>query len=229
MVDGRVVCRSSRDQQTFDKLAEQMTSIARLGEELETTSIINSLKEVMDAQDEKLGEDIAGIKALQETVLKTDVIEHLRTAVETLVSEMIDELVKEQVELLLPQHVPQALVAELQSHKLELAEVERNLHNSESRRLNAQIRTSGLDDPLSTIYKNDGTASRHFPENLQALLGMDDKFIKAMMRDYQLADISDSREKNTNRLMQFFGISYQLVPARAGGNVLVQISSSRVM
>ncbi|KZT65401.1 hypothetical protein DAEQUDRAFT_526920 [Daedalea quercina L-15889] len=167
---------------------------------------------MMDIQDEKLDRDMQGIKALQEEVLKKDVIEHLKAVVERDVSDLIDTLVQEQVEAVLQaEHLRPELLTELRRHEQELSEVERALHNSESRRANAQIRTADLQRRLYTIRKRDGTVSLHFPENIHALLGMDGEAVKALMREYGLDKPSDSRDRNLNSLMQFLGLSYQLV------------------
>ncbi|EPS96643.1 hypothetical protein FOMPIDRAFT_52894, partial [Fomitopsis schrenkii] len=131
--------------------------------------------------------------------------------VEKDVSGLIDRLVQDQVKELLPEHVKPELIEELERHKRELADVERDLHNSESRRINAQIRTSGLGDQLAVVLRHDGTKSPHFPKDLQSLLGMDDRTVKALMHEYRLVNASESRERNVNCLMQHFGISYQLV------------------
>lgn len=51
-------------------------------------------------------------------------------AVEKDVSDLIDQLVKDQVATLLPEHIKPELIQELERHERELAEVERDLHNS---------------------------------------------------------------------------------------------------
>ena len=50
--------------------------------------------------------------------------------VEKDVSDLIDQLVKDQVAALLPEHIKPELIQELERHERELAEVERDLHNS---------------------------------------------------------------------------------------------------
>lgn len=51
-------------------------------------------------------------------------------AVEKDVSDLIDQIVEDQVVKLLPQHIKPELMQELKRHERELAEVERELHNS---------------------------------------------------------------------------------------------------
>lgn len=43
----------------------------------------------------------------------------------------------------------------------------------ESRRFNAQLRTSRMTDPLHTIYKKDGSVSDGFPKDLGGLFQLD--------------------------------------------------------
>ncbi|KAH9833467.1 uncharacterized protein C8Q71DRAFT_773607 [Rhodofomes roseus] len=210
----------------FGEFAQQITKLSQLGAELETAEIVNRLRKMMDVEDERLEKEIEGIKVLQDEVIKKDVIEHLKIAVENDVSDLIDQLVAEQVTILLPDHIPSALLDELARHKRELDEVEVDLHNSESRLANAQIRTSDLTEQLRTIQRADKTVSQHFPADLQGLIAMDDASVKSLMRYYALSDISDSQDRNLNRLMLFLGLSYQLVPTSAGGNVLAKISPS---
>ncbi|TFY57456.1 hypothetical protein EVJ58_g7010 [Rhodofomes roseus] len=202
---------SAPAEKAFGEFAQQITKLSQLGAELETAEIVNRLRKMMDVEDERLEKEIEGIKVLQDEVIKKDVIEHLKIAVENDVSDLIDQLVAEQVTILLPDHIPSALLDELARHKRELDEVEVDLHNSESRLANAQIRTSDLTEQLRTIQRADKTVSQHFPADLQGLIAMDDASVKSLMRYYALSDISDSQDRNLNRLMLFLGLSYQLV------------------
>ncbi|KAI0728886.1 hypothetical protein C8Q72DRAFT_832493 [Fomitopsis betulina] len=212
-------------------LAEQIAQIAQLDEQLDTAETIHRLNELMDAQDKRLERDIEEVRALHTQVLEKDVIEHLRSTIEKDVSDLIDQLVQDQVKVLLLEHVKPELINELESHKRELAEVERDLHNSESRRKNAQIRTSQLDVKLAVILRHDGTKSPHYPRDLQSLLGTDGQTVKTLMNDYRLQPVnaSGSRDKSLNCLMQHFGISYQLVPTSGGSSILTKISAPKIL
>jgi len=46
---------------------------------------------------------------------------------------------------------------------------------------------------------------------------------RELVEEYELPDVSDNREKNLNRFMQFCGVSYQLVPTASGSYVLAKV------
>lgn len=85
------------------------------------------------------------------------------------------------------------------------------MSHSESRRSNAALRSNHEDDALQTIYKADGSVPDNYPPNLKTLFAMDAATSRALMMEYGMHDCSESRERNLNRLMQFFGVRYQMV------------------
>jgi hypothetical protein len=105
----------------------------------------------------------------------------------------IDELVKVQVAKDLDQYIPKTLQDELAERKLQLEEVQRALHNSrvliscflpilqftnncsESRRANAELRSSDTGSCLHTIYPPKGVVSALFPRTLRELFALDGK------------------------------------------------------
>ncbi|KAH9949262.1 hypothetical protein B0H21DRAFT_145688 [Amylocystis lapponica] len=198
---------------TFDALGEQTMQMIQLGGELETAQYVKSVRKQMHAQDSKHEKQIDDIKELLQEVLQNDIIEHLRvlSKFEGGVMEQIDQLVEEQVAELLPQYISQELQDEVAYHRQQLDEVQRALHNSESRRANAQLRTTRMDSPLNTIYTTDGNISLQFPKDLNALFSMDAETAQVLIAEYGLGDPSDMRERNINRLMQFCGLPYRLV------------------
>lgn len=200
----------------FDNISEQTKRMEQMGGHVETAQSINGVRKRMHAHGQKHANQIQEIKDLLQEVLQKDVIEHLSRLIEADISSQIDDLVKKEVEQLLPDCLPKELQDEVASYKQQLAEVERDLHNSESRRFNAQLRTSRMTDPLHTIYKKDGSVSDGFPKDLGGLFQLDDDTAKILMKEYDLADISESRERNVNRFMQFCGVTYQLVPSSPG-------------
>jgi hypothetical protein len=78
----------------------------------------------------------------------------------------------------------------------------------ESRRSNAALRKDHGDDNLQVIYKADGTVPAAYPPNLQALFDMDAPTSCALMLEYGMSDTSESRERNLNRLLQFFNVKW---------------------
>ncbi|KAF7315024.1 ATP-binding cassette transporter [Mycena indigotica] len=71
----------------------------------------------------------------------------------------------------------------------------------------------GESAPLQPIYKTDGTVADKFPSTLKELFEMDVSTSQELMREYELSECSASRERNLNRLMQFFNVKYQLAGA----------------
>jgi len=205
---------------TFDALGEQTMQMIRLGGELETAQHVNSVRKQMEAQDAKQQGQIEDVKALLQEVLQNDILEHLRILIEQGVLEEIDEIVQEQVAALLPTYIPQELQDEVAYYRRQLEEAQQALHNSESRRANALLRTTRMDSPLKTIYKADGEVSALFPHDLNALFSMDAETAHELILDYGLGDPSSVRERNVNRLMQFCGLPYQLVRRPAPSSAL---------
>jgi hypothetical protein len=102
-----------------------------------------------------------------------------------------------------------------------------DIYFSESRRENALLKASEHGNVLRTIYKTDGEISQHFPKTLIDMSKLDGTFgcyswelrdwhwgydeaetSRTLMEEYQIPDISDSREANINRFMQFCGVGY---------------------
>ncbi|OBZ65948.1 hypothetical protein A0H81_14187 [Grifola frondosa] len=196
---------------TLDSLAEQTTTTIQAGGETQTAQHIKSAVEQMKAQEDKQEKQIKEIKALLDEVLQNDVAEHLRKIIEKEISDQIDHLVEEQVNLLLPDYIPQELQDEVAGYRKQLEEVQKALHNSESRQANASLRSSRLDEPIHTIFAPSGKVSALFPKDLNALFSMDADTAKELVTEYELDEVSESRERNVNRFMQFCGVPYQLV------------------
>ncbi|KAK7691344.1 hypothetical protein QCA50_004739 [Cerrena zonata] len=206
----------------LDAVGKSTTNMVQNGTEKQTAQHLKKIRKELDDQQKKQEYQIQEIQVLLQKALEHDVIEHLRTLVEAGVLKQIDELVKEQVAAQLPSYFPNGLQEQLDRHMLELDEVNRALHNSESRRANAQLRSSHLKDPLHTIYKSDGTISPHFPRDVSSLFNMDAETAKELCQEYGLTDLTDIRERNINRFMQFCGMSYQLVTTKAGSPVVLK-------
>ncbi|KAF9012589.1 hypothetical protein BDQ17DRAFT_712636 [Cyathus striatus] len=119
-------------------------------------------------------------------MLKNQIVENMREQVEKEIVEQIDELVREHIAECLKEHIPQDLQNDVADSKRELREVRLALHNSESRRLNANLRS-------------------------WSLFSLDADTVKALMGNYEIPDPSDSCDRNLNRFMQFLGVRYQLV------------------
>jgi len=202
---------------TFDSMGAQTARMALLGSELEIAQQLNSLRTQMKNQDQKQEEGIAEIQELLKDLMEVQIIRHLQQQVETDIEIQMEEILKEQVAVNLERYIPKALQDELSDRKRELEDVQRALHNSESRRANADLRSSDTDGSLRTIYRPNGEISALFPKTLRSLFALDAEASKQLLIDYEQPDVSDSRERNLNRFIQFCGVSYQVVPTNQLG------------
>jgi len=196
---------------TLGELHGQTMQIALLGGEPQIARDIENLRRQLMDHDQRQKEGIQEIKLILKNVLDCEVVELLKKQAEEDIAREIDQLVAEQVAICLKDHIPQELQEEVENQQMILEEVRRDLHNSESRRSNAALRTDHGDDSLQVIFKADGTVPTAYPPNLQALFDMDAPTSRALMLEYGLPGSSESRERNLNRLMQFLGVRYQMV------------------
>ncbi|TFK44953.1 hypothetical protein BDQ12DRAFT_593379 [Crucibulum laeve] len=205
-------------QASFDGLSGQTMQVALLGGEVGTSQEINDLRQQMRDQDQRQKEGIEEIQLILDDMLQNQVVASMRQQVQQEIIDQIDELVKEHIAECLKVHIPQDLQDDVEDSKRELREVRQALHNSESRRANANLRSNKPDATLNTIYMANGNISKHFPKDLQGLFSLDGEWYascKFLMEDYELPHQSESRDLNLNRLMQFFGVRYQLVISNA--------------
>ncbi|KAJ7169165.1 hypothetical protein C8R43DRAFT_982528 [Mycena crocata] len=197
--------------ETLGQLHGQTMQIALLGGEPQIAQDIQNVRRQLMDQDRRQKEGIQEIKLILNHVLQCEVVELLKKQVDEDVAREIEQLVEEQVAACLRNHIPHELQEEVARQERTLEQVRREFHNSESRRSNATLRSSHEDDTLHVIYKTDGSVPAAFPPNLKALFEMDAPTSRSLMTEYEMQDCSDSRERNLNRLMQFFGVRYQMV------------------
>ncbi|RDB24976.1 putative NADH pyrophosphatase [Hypsizygus marmoreus] len=208
----------------FDDLQSQTMHVALL-DEAELAPEICKLRRQMKAQDQIHLEGVAEIR--REFI--NPIFQSIETARPALrikyfllfddvyltaqeeIDREIDALVQEQVAECLKMLIPQDLQDEVAVQKRELEDLRVQLHNSESRRANAALRSSKPDDPLRVIYMANGEVSEHYPKSLKDLFNLDADRCKALMLDYELPDVSDARDRNLNLFMQFCGVTYQMV------------------
>ncbi|KAJ7876100.1 hypothetical protein B0H14DRAFT_34837 [Mycena olivaceomarginata] len=198
-------------QDTLGELHGQTMQIALLGGEPQVARDIENLRRQLMDHDQRQKDGIEEIKLILKHVECELVPELVKKQAEEDIAREIDQLVAEQVAICLKDHIPQELQDEVAEQQRILEEVRRDLHNSESRRSNAALRKDHGDDNLQVIYKADGTVPAAYPPNLQALFDMDAPTSRALMLEYGISDTSESRERNLNRLLQFFNVKYQMV------------------
>ncbi|KAJ7072756.1 hypothetical protein C8F01DRAFT_1105106 [Mycena amicta] len=202
--------------ETLGELHGQTMQTELLGGESQIAKDIENLRAQLRNQDKNQREGIQEVELILGNVLNTDAIELMKRRAEESIAREIDQLVEEQVAARLKLHIPDELQDEVAKQEKYLEEIRRDLHNSESRRANAMLRSDSADDAeaaqLQAIYKADGTLPAKFPTCLKDLFDMDVSTSEELMKEYELADrSSNSRERNLNRLMHFFNVKYQLV------------------
>ncbi|KAF7315025.1 ATP-binding cassette transporter [Mycena indigotica] len=153
----------------------------------------------------------------------------MKSGAEADIARQVDVLVAAQVAELLKVHMPEELQVEVARQEEWLEEVQRDLRTvcvfmadrhhflscfnaARTGGANAMLR-DGESAPLQPIYKMDGTVADKFPSTLKELFEMDVSTSQELMREYELSECSASRERNLNRLMQFFNVKYQLAGA----------------
>jgi len=201
---------------TFDELHGRTMQMASLTGPVGAKPEITDLRQKLRGQDQRHREAIAEIQGILDELLQSQVVDNIRKEVEREITEQMDKLVQERVAECLKIHIPQELQDEVARSKRELKQVRLELHDSESRRANANLRIDKNDDkpapPLATVHMRDGNVSRHYPKDLESLFKLDAETTKALMSDYELPNSdSNSHDYNLNRFMHFCGVQYQLV------------------
>ncbi|EIW53939.1 uncharacterized protein TRAVEDRAFT_131818, partial [Trametes versicolor FP-101664 SS1] len=134
------------------------------------------------------------------------------------VLEEIDDLVKAQVALQLPNHLPPGQLEEIQRHKDELAQLELELHNAESVRQNAALLMDG-DLELHPLRTPQNIVSASFPRTLGELFNMSEQTAVVLLQEHGRPDAivsgPGSHEKNVNEFMRLCGVRYLLVRRRS--------------
>ncbi|KAI1786619.1 hypothetical protein LXA43DRAFT_897644 [Ganoderma leucocontextum] len=200
---------------TLDSLGEQTVRMIQDGKEAEIANQIDSIRKHMDSVDERQEAQVKEIEKMLWEVLEHDVIEHLTTLIQDGVLEEIDAIVQEEVARQRPAFIPQDLQDELREQKMQLEEVQRALHDSESRRANSTLRSHRLHEKVHPLYNVKGEISEHFPLTLSDMFAISAEVAKVLLEEYNL-EVSDSREKNINTFMCHCGVQYQLVSPLLG-------------
>jgi len=197
--------------QTLENLTEQSARMATLGPQMDSMHQITQLRRQMRSQEKVQDNRINDVKKLIKEVLKEQVAETLRPQIKQEVAEEIKLQTTEHVKLQVKDRLPVSLEDQAAESQQQLKDVRASLINSESRRANAILRASNLDDHLAIILKSNGDESEHFPQDLKTLFSYDNDTAKALVKDFGLT-ASDSREKNLNKFMAHAGIQFHLIP-----------------
>ncbi|KNZ73951.1 hypothetical protein J132_09026 [Termitomyces sp. J132] len=198
----------------YEKLEIQTSDVAKRGQ-IGITSEIKRFQRQLKEQDQIHRDGIAEIQLILKDCLETQLFAHLKEIAQREIEAEIDRLVQEQVAECLATMIPLSLQDKIVEQRMELEELRINLLNSENRRANASLRMNQPDTNLHEIYMSNGKVSERYPRTLQDLFDLDSETSKALLVDYELADVSDTRDRNLNRFMQFCGVNYQMVRVAA--------------
>ncbi|TFK84843.1 hypothetical protein K466DRAFT_588565 [Polyporus arcularius HHB13444] len=202
--------------ETLEALGKQVLETLDVGSDSKVTEDVGVLRRHMRDMNTKQDQQLLEIQALMKEVLEKDVVNHLTELIESEVMKDIDALVDQEVARLLPDYIPEDLQEELRKDQRELEEVQKALYNSESRRANSTLRSHRLHETVHDLYNVHGEKSSDFPRTLGEMFSISHEKAISMMEEFGAGEPSASRERNINRLMQTFGIQYQLVSTGAG-------------
>ncbi|KAK0454550.1 hypothetical protein EV421DRAFT_1757502 [Armillaria borealis] len=198
----------------LDKMIDYNYHVGILGSKTELANDIETITNDIADQDKEHKQALIEIKLLLDDFLDKQVLNALKVQVEEDINKEIDHLVEIHVKDHLEQrHIPEAVKTEVLERKSTLEREHRRLHNSESKRANSLLRQKDGNVLLNTIYADDGNGevSKDYPRTLKDLFDLDAPMCKSLATEYKLPGVSDSREKNLNLLLRFFGIAYQMV------------------
>ncbi|RDX47453.1 hypothetical protein OH76DRAFT_765938 [Lentinus brumalis] len=202
--------------ETLEALGKQVLEMMNVGSDSKVTEDVGVLRRHMQEMNVKQDQQLLEIQALMKEVLEKDVVDHLTELIKSEVMKDIDALVDQEVARLLPEYIPEDLQEDLRKDQRELEEVQKALYNSESRRANSTLRSHRLHETVHDLYNVHGEKSSDFPRTLGEMFSIFHEKAISMMEEFGAGEPSASRERNINRLMQTFGIQYQLVSTGAG-------------
>ncbi|KAH6914031.1 hypothetical protein BKA70DRAFT_1420800 [Coprinopsis sp. MPI-PUGE-AT-0042] len=194
----------------FESLYGQTLHLAAVNGAAGSKEIVGFRSEIAE-QERRHQEGVNEIQGIINDLLEQQFVGKTREEVEQEISGHIDEMVKDAVGECLQAHVPDGLQAEMEDNKKELERARIALHNSESRRMNNKLRADNSAEPLETLLMPNGNVSSQFPKDLDSMFNLDAQTCKALAHEYEIPEISDSRDRNLNKFMQFCGVRYQLV------------------
>ncbi|EGO00682.1 hypothetical protein SERLA73DRAFT_71676 [Serpula lacrymans var. lacrymans S7.3] len=201
--------------QTFDTLNEQSAKISATAPTMQdNASQIQAMRRQVRAQDKKQEARIKEVKRMVSEQLKDQIIEHMKAKIQEQIKADIAKQVAQEVDVQIKDYFPVPVEQQMAQSKKELTAIQQSVENSEARRLNSNLRTHNLDEPLAIVLKTNGRKSYIYPTSLRALFSYDGPKVKALLRDYELIE-DEVRERNLNRFMSYIGIRFQLIPVPA--------------
>ncbi|KAG9048026.1 hypothetical protein FS837_000914 [Tulasnella sp. UAMH 9824] len=190
--------------QTFEALQSQTLKVAEVGGTVNAAQEVKALGKQLVGQDKRQEEQIAELKTLIQDVLVAQIAEQMRMHLREIIRAQVAPRVKVAVAEQIQSQFPAGLEETLDAHRRQLNLVKQCLQNAESRRINALIRASELNQPLRPLLMENGKPSEHLPSTLAGIFSLPPKSVLSLMLDYKIPYVEgEHREKIFNRIMQF--------------------------
>lgn len=170
------------------------------------------IRERLRNQQKVQSDGIEEINLILNDILENKVVAKIQEQVEREVEAEVDKLVDQQVKACLKELIPVKLQQKVKDKRAELDRVRLELHNSESRRANAQLTHGNHDEAVivNTVLLPDGTVSALFPKTLKDLFTLDAKATKSLLEEQKIST-SAKHDVNLNRVLKHLNVQYQMV------------------
>ncbi|KAJ8076688.1 hypothetical protein PM082_001111 [Marasmius tenuissimus] len=174
---------------------------------------LDDVRKLLDLQQKAQQDGLEEINLIYKNLVETQVVSDIQREVEKEVEEEVDRVVEELFTEYVKELIPNDIMEEIKEKKGQLDKIRVDLHNSESMRANAQLRSDR--DPsseiLSTLRRSDGTVSAHFPKTLKAAFDLDAETCSTLLEEYGQIPQGSGRDSLLNDFLQLCGIQYQMV------------------
>jgi len=201
---------------TFDTLGEQTAHVASLPSVVENAHQLAQLRQQIAAADRRHEDRVQDLKTLLREVVRAKINDFLTHHLQHTIRDRINARVKERVEEQLYKRIPDELRHQVHEHREQIADVKKNLVNSDARRHNSLLTASNLYDPLKPLVRTNGEVSELFPSTMAKLFAMSASGVKELNNHYGLAQEGDTRERRVNKFLGFIGVQIQVIPASKG-------------
>ncbi|KAJ7496985.1 hypothetical protein FB451DRAFT_209896 [Mycena latifolia] len=198
---------------TFDSLGEQTARVASLAPALKASEQIKKLQSEIALQIREHEMRVLDTKLLLDEAVKQTLSEELKAHVHDTVAREVKDRVARQLNA----QIPETLRRQIKTHKRQILEVQRSLHNSEARQHNSALGPTALADELRPLLRplpsaeqspstakpgsvpptpvlisgednTAPTASPLFPRDLKALFALKSEEAQILVKEYGLGE-----------------------------------------
>jgi len=204
---------------TCNSLGEQTAQVAELKPNIDSAHQIKHMRHKIRAHEKKQEERAKELETRLMEVLKEQIYQQLRAELSKIVRDEVENQVRDEVTRQMAIHIPILLEKQNREHRRQIAEIRKNLHNSESRRANSLLKSNNLFDPLHPLLRPNGEKCSIFPRTLANTFSMGLDVSKLLCHEFNLPE-TESKEGNLNRFLHHIGVGFQMVatPMSAGSD-----------